>query len=219
MMMFFLLVPTLLIFLGLQVISSVPVTFLLFYSWLLLVPVVDGLFVKKGTPRETFSSLGFSIQRNNVWTGLWTGFIFLFVILSGGYFFQSFLFDRADLSELLARWNFTGDFTGGLVLILMLINPVLEEMYWRGYMHDKLTRKYKPQTVILLTALFYSLYHLLSVIPLFAWPYNVMMVVPVFLAGLIWGYMRQRHHSVVGSIISHVLADAGIMGIYLLFLA
>ncbi|MFP3380249.1 CPBP family intramembrane glutamic endopeptidase, partial [Bacillus sp. SIMBA_069] len=93
------------------------------------------------------------------------------------------------------------------------------EMYWRGYMHNKLTRKYKPQTVILLTALFYSLYHLLSVIPLFAWPYNVMMVVPVFLAGLIWGYMRQGHHSVVGSIISHVLADAGIMGIYLLFLA
>jgi membrane protease YdiL (CAAX protease family) len=62
------------------------------------------------------------------------------------------------------------------------------------------------------------LYHFLSVIPLFAWPYNVFMVVPVFAAGLIWGYMRARSDAVAGGIVSHILADGGIMAVYLLFL-
>ncbi|MGG4498277.1 CPBP family intramembrane glutamic endopeptidase [Brevibacillus reuszeri] len=217
-MTLFLLVPTLLIFLGLQIIGSVPVTFLLFYSWLLLAPVTDFLIVKKATRRQTLHALGLSFSRKNVWTGLVTGAIFLLAILGGGYFSHTALFDRNDLTELLASWNFTGAHIGGLILILMVVNPILEEVYWRGYMHEKLAKHYRPVTVIVVTAVFYSLYHFLSVIPLFAWPYNIVMVVPVFLAGVIWGYMRHRQHSLFGSIISHILADIGIMGIYLLFL-
>ncbi|GAI71816.1 unnamed protein product, partial [marine sediment metagenome] len=98
-------------------------------------------------------------------------------------------------------------------------DTLLEELYWRGFMHQKLAKKRRPGPVILLTALFYSLYHFLSVIPLFAWPFNVMMVIPVFLAGLIWGYMRYRSGSLLGSIICHALADTGIMAVYLLYLA
>ncbi|MGG1663539.1 CPBP family intramembrane glutamic endopeptidase [Brevibacillus sp. NRS-1366] len=211
--------PTLLIFLGLQVIGSVPVTFLLFYSWLFLVPLADFYFVKKGSRRDILHSLGIHLHRKNVLLGLAFGAVFLLCILIVGSFFHTVFFDKNDLLQLLARWNFSGNLIAGLIAILMLVNPILEEVYWRGYMHQKLSGKHKPGAVILMTALFYSLYHFLSVVPLFAWPYNVLMVVPVFLAGVIWGYMRQQQHSLVGSIISHILADVGIMGIYLLFIA
>ncbi|MFI8714073.1 CPBP family intramembrane glutamic endopeptidase [Brevibacillus brevis] len=68
------------------------------------------------------------------------------------------------------------------------------------------------------SSLFYSLYHFLSIIPLFSWPYNIAMILPVFLAGMIWGYMRDKSNSLMGSIVSHILADSGIMAVYLVFL-
>jgi membrane protease YdiL (CAAX protease family) len=43
-------------------------------------------------------------------------------------------------------------------------------------------------------------------------------MIPVFLAGMIWGYMRSTSNSVAGSIVSHILADAGIMAVYVWFL-
>ncbi len=81
----------------------------------------------------------------------------------------------------------------------------------------KISAKRSVRFSIILTALCYSLYHLLSIIPLFAWPYNLLAMIPVFLAGVVWGYMRQLSGSLLGCMVSHILADAGIMGMYLLF--
>ncbi|MDF2678896.1 MAG: putative rane-bound metalloprotease [Brevibacillus sp.] len=220
MTLFFLLLgPTMMLFFGLQIGSNVPLAFLLFYGWLALVPVFDFLLLKKMSLQDALHQVGFVCDRKNALVGSATGICFFLFIVTGGYLFHSVLFDRASLSQLLVKWQFTGDVTGWLIAILVFLNPLLEELYWRGYLLHKLTGRHKARTAIFLAAFFYSLYHLLSVIPLFSAPYNVMMVVPVFAAGLFWGYLRNRQRSLFGSIISHMLADAGIMTVYLLFLS
>lgn len=206
------------IFLGLQVFSSVPLTFALFYGWLFLVPVGEMLLIQKHTWRQTLKSLGLTVRKRNSYWGIALGILFGLTIMSAGYFFHTFLFNSVDLEKLLNQWGFSGNLVPGLILVLIGINPLLEEVYWRGYMVQKFKGKWGSRAIILLTSLFYSLYHLLSVIPLFNWPYNVMVMFPVFLAGVIWGYMRMTGQSLAGSIFSHVLADCGIMGVYLLFL-
>lgn len=210
--------PTLMIFLGLQVMSSVPLTFLLFYGWLFAVPAVEWFVIRRKTRKETFRQMGLVFNRKNVYHGVATGLLFFLTILLAGYFFHSFLFDHDDLQALLADWQFSGDLVIWLILVLLVINSFLEEIYWRGYFFKKLEGKRSVRAMLLLTSLFYSLYHFLSIIPLFSWPYNIMMVVPVFIAGMIWGYMRFKSNSLVGSIVSHILADAGIMAVYILFL-
>ncbi|MGG3886792.1 CPBP family intramembrane glutamic endopeptidase [Brevibacillus panacihumi] len=210
--------PTLMIFLGLQVMSSVPLTFLLFYGWLFAVPAVEWFVIRRKTRKETFRQMGLVFNRKNVYHGVATGLLFFLTILLAGYFFHSFLFDHDDLQALLADWQFSGDLVIWLILVLLVINPFLEEIYWRGYFFKMLEGKRSVRAILLLTSLFYSLYHFLSIIPLFSWPYNIMMVVPVFIAGMIWGYMRFKSNSLVGSIVSHILADAGIMAVYILFL-
>lgn len=210
--------PTLMIFLGLQIMSSVPVTFLLFYGWLFAVPAVEWFVIKIKTRKEAFRQMGLVFNRKNVYHGIATGLLFFLTILLAGYFFHGFLFDHDDLQALLADWQFSGDLVIWLILVLLVINPFLEEIYWRGYFIKKLEGKRSVRTIILLTSLFYSLYHFLSIIPLFSWPYNIMMVLPVFIAGMIWGYMRYKGNSLMGSIVSHILADAGIMAVYILFL-
>ncbi|NQF15733.1 CPBP family intramembrane metalloprotease [Brevibacillus sp. HB1.3] len=210
--------PTLMIFLGLQVMSSVPVTFLLFYGWLFAVPFVDMIVLKGNTWRDTFRQMGLRINRPNMYHGIWTGLLFFLIMIVAGYFFHSALFDKDDLQILLVQWDFSGNLVVWLILVLLVINPFLEEIYWRGYLFKKLEGRRTKRTMILLTSLFYSLYHFLSIIPLFSWPYNIAMILPVFLAGMIWGYMRDKSNSLMGSIVSHILADSGIMAVYLLFL-
>ncbi|KQL45568.1 metallopeptidase [Brevibacillus choshinensis] len=210
--------PTIMIFCGLQLFSSVPITFLLFYSWLLLVPFLDLHFLQGKLWRDTLSYVGLVLHRKNLIVGSMSGALFLLVIFWTGSLFHPFLFQQDDFTQLLERWHFSGNQAVWLIGILMFINPLLEELYWRGFMHQKLAESRRPATVILLTAFFYSLYHLLSVIPLFAWPYHVLMVFPVFFAGIVWGYLRHRYRTIFGSMISHILADVGIMMVYLFFL-
>lgn len=211
--------PTLMLFIGLQVAGSVPVAFLLFYSWLLFIPLQECLRQKAGRRQAALAAVGLVPKRRNLLFGLGSGVLFLLAIVAAGFFFHASLFERDELLRLLERWQFSGSHAVWLIGILMFVNPLLEELYWRGYLHQKLARKRNPHIVVLVTAFFYSLYHLLSVIPLFAWPYNAAMVLPVFLAGVVWGYMRHRDGSLLGSMLSHILADIGIMMVYLLFLA
>lgn len=210
--------PTMMIFLGLQVMSSVPLTFLLFYGWLFAIPFVELIVLKKNTWTAALRQVGFVAHRPNMVQGILTGLLFFMAIVLGGYFFHSYLFDKEDLQHVLTQWSFSGNLVVWLILVLLLINPFLEEIYWRGFLANKLEGKWKRPTILLLTSFFYTLYHFLSVIPLFNWPYNIAMVIPVFVAGLIWGLMRYKSKSLLGSIASHILADAGIMAVYLLFL-
>ncbi|MFJ9498948.1 CPBP family intramembrane glutamic endopeptidase [Brevibacillus centrosporus] len=218
-LLFLLFGPTCMLFLGLQIGSSVPLAFLLFYGWLALIPLYHLFLRREEKLQESLQQLGFAFNRKNVVVGTATGILSFLLILLSGYVFSSTLFDPTALASLLTRWQFTGDLTGWLIAILILINPILEEVYWRGYLLHKLSSGRKTSYAIFWTSLFYSLYHLLSVIPLFSAPYNVMMIIPVFAAGLIWGYLRTRQGSLIGSIISHMLADTGIMTVYLLFLS
>jgi membrane protease YdiL (CAAX protease family) len=99
---------------------------------------------------------------------------------------------------------------------LIFINPVLEEMYWRVYIQNKVKKHVSVLVSSVVTSSFYTLYHILIILPVFVFPFNWISVAGVFSAGLMWAYIRERY-SVEASIISHVLADAAIMIIYGLY--
>lgn len=198
--------PTMMIFLGLVTFEHVPITFILFYGWLLLFSIYN--LRKRHQPILIMNA-------KSIIVGFSSGIICLTVIYGTVYFLQSTLFNLPELREILIEWNFTGANVFWLALILIFINPILEELYWREFMYGELQRKLGTIPSITITAFFYSLYHLLSVYFIFSFPFNFIAVVPVFLAGLMWGYFRYKLKSIIAPIISHVLADLGIMLVYI----
>ncbi|GAA4846357.1 hypothetical protein GCM10023310_25420 [Paenibacillus vulneris] len=101
--------------------------------------------------------------------------------------------------------------TLGLVIVLTLVNPILEEWYWRGFLLHKLHAK---KSALWISSLFYSLYHGIVLLPLFELPLSLLSCIPVFAAGMIWGWMSSKYRSLCGSILSHAMAEAGIMVLY-----
>lgn len=196
--------PTIMIFIGLWFFENVVITFILFYSWLLFVPMIDKAF-----PKEQLK-----LTKKSAMLGIVSGLIFFLFIYGGLKWLHVYLLDIDSLRVLLLEWGFSGADEIGLVLVLLLANPILEEVYWRGYMFNRLRQKGTAFSAIALTALFYTLYHLLSIIPIFAAGYSFATVIPVLIAGLFWGFIRERTGSISATMIGHVLADLGIMCVY-----
>ncbi|WP_088007078.1 CPBP family intramembrane glutamic endopeptidase [Indiicoccus explosivorum] len=195
--------PTVIMFIGLTLIGNVPITFLLFYGWLLGVPLLERAF-----PAERFKS-----GKRDVMWGIGSGLLFFLFIFVGMRFLHIYLLDIGKLRVLLVEWGFSGPGEGWLVLVFLLVNPVLEEIYWRGYVYDRLRPRGKV-AAIWITAVFYALYHLLTVNELFTGGFSLLAVLPVLLAGLFWGILREKTGSITPTIIGHGLADLGILFVY-----
>lgn len=196
--------PAFMIFIGLQVLESVIIAFLLFYSWLLAVPMLAG-----GVHLDRFKTTS-----RTVLLGFGSGLFFFLFIYGGLYWLHIYLIDIDQLRVLLLEWGFSPRVEIWLLLILLVVNPILEEVYWRGFIYEKLRRAGTARFAILMTSVFYTLYHLLSVIPIFNGFYGMVAVIPVFIAGLVWGYIRERTGSITATIIGHVLSDMGIIFVY-----
>ena len=205
--------PTIMIFIGLIICKSVLITFALFYSWLLFVPLFSSIRNKQ----QKFN-LKNQFSRQSIVVGLISGVISLLAIYGAVTVLKDTVFDLAALRQLLMDWNFTGDKVIWLVLVLIFINPFLEELYWREFMYKRLESKVSIAKTVVITSFFYSLYHLVSLIFIFTFPFNFIAVIPVFLAGLLWGYFRYILQSITAPIISHILADLGIMLVYLSYI-
>ncbi|WP_052131552.1 CPBP family intramembrane glutamic endopeptidase [Planococcus sp. CAU13] len=196
--------PTIMMYIGLYLFKSVPVTFLLFYGWLLGVPLLGKAF-----PIERMK-----LSKQGLVLGIVSGVVFFIFIFGSMIWLHEFLLDVEALHALLVAWGFIGPAEIGLVLVLLLLNPVLEEVYWRGYMFEKIRRTGSAAKAITVTAAFYTLYHVLTVMQLFEVAYTLVAVIPVLIAGLFWGYVRERTGSITATIIGHALGDLGIVCVY-----
>ncbi|WP_246096966.1 CPBP family intramembrane glutamic endopeptidase [Psychrobacillus soli] len=204
-----LIAPTILIFIGLSFMQNVLITFILFYGWLLFIPLIIRFWKRKN--RTHIKS---PLTKKSIMVGVISGVICLVSIYSFVLFFQSSVLDIPQLRQLLKEWDFNGAKVILLVLVLAFINPILEELYWREFMYSRLFIKIGNVLAVMITAIFYSLYHLIVVMEIFSFPFNVLSVIPVFLAGIMWGIFRIKLNSIVAPIISHCLADIGIMLVY-----
>ncbi|UUZ81209.1 CPBP family intramembrane metalloprotease [Paenibacillus sp. P26] len=132
------LAPALLVAFGLYAGHSVVLTFVLFYSWLGAVPLLDYLVFRKQSLTRMIGDWGLSANARQTIAGMGLGLSCLIILLVGAYDLRDLLFDTGRLRSLLEAWNFSGDRSVLLLLVLVLLNPVLEEIYWRGYLYRRM---------------------------------------------------------------------------------
>ncbi|MDU0200865.1 CPBP family intramembrane glutamic endopeptidase [Paenibacillus sp. MAH-36] len=209
------LAPSVLVALGLHVGHSVILTFALFYSWLGIIPSMDYLVCRKNSLARTIGDWGLTASARQMIVGLSLGISLLITLLIGANYLHDMLFDIERLRSLLKKWDFSGDQSVLLLLILVLLNPILEEIYWRGYLYHRIGQKLGSAENMLLASFWFTSYHLVVIIPVFSWPLNVVAAIPIFAAGVLWGWIRHRTGSVLIPIISHMFADLGIVITYM----
>ncbi len=214
-----LLLPSVAVFTGLVVLNSIFATYILFYGVVCIaVPLLDRVVSLKQTMREFFRYIGFANTRKSLLPGLLIGVTFLAAISLFFMVFSRQLIDTSSMSDTLSRWNVD---SGNLFVFLFMMiagNSILEEIYWRGYVFSRLKKLTGPRNTVLLTALFYTSYHLITTITLFSLAQGLLLSAAVFLVGIFWACLRIKYDSIIPAVISHLLADLGLMLIYLKYL-
>ena len=84
------------------------------------------------------------------------------------------------------------------VLLLFLIGPA-EEIFWRGFLQQKLAKRLGPLKGYLVAASIYGAVHL--------WAFSFMLFAAAMVCGLFWGFIYMRYRSLWPGIISHALWD------------
>lgn len=87
------------------------------------------------------------------------------------------------------------------LLLFFVIGPA-EEVYWRGFVQDRLSARYGGFAGWLVGSLVYAGVHL--------WAWNLMLVMAALLCGLFWGLVYWRWKSLWPGIISHAVWDVAI---------
>ncbi len=87
------------------------------------------------------------------------------------------------------------------VALLCWIGPA-EEVFWRGFVQDRLVRRMGPRAGFVWTTAVYTLVHV--------WSFNFMLLGAALVCGLAWGAIYARSRSVWPGLISHALWDATI---------
>lgn len=127
---------------------------------------------------------------------------FLYVVFLAGNYFSNLLFDFAS-TEISGIYDFKGEASRLRILLLMLliIGPG-EELFWRGFLQDRLMKRMKPVYGFFTATFLYTLVHVLTG--------NFMLVMAALVAGFFWGWMYYRYRSIIANVVSHVVWDIAI---------
>lgn len=84
------------------------------------------------------------------------------------------------------------------ILLLFLIAPA-EEIFWRGFIQDRLQIKFGVKKGMLIAVALYALVHLPAM--------NPMLLIAATVLGVHWGFLYRKFGSLVPGIISHAVWD------------
>lgn len=128
----------------------------------------------------------------------------------------SALLRSADLAGTLASWGVTPGRLPALFAVMLLGNALAEELFWRGWVHRRLSGWPRRGAAIATAAAAYTSYHAVTVALLTnGAAVTALFTLAVFGAGCVWGALRERH----GHVWPAVLGHAGAVGAYMAVLA
>ncbi len=80
---------------------------------------------------------------------------------------------------------------------IVILGPIAEEFFWRGFMQDQFAKCFGAKIALLLQAFLFALYH----------RYYFMGFLQIFLVGLVFGFWRLKRRSLIPIIIMHIIIN------------
>jgi len=125
--------------------------------------------------------------------------IVLYIIFYLGNIITGYLFPFKD-SQVLSVYSNRSK--GSLIWIGLLLSFIIgpgEEIYWRGFIQNTLSKKMGENKGYIISVLLYAGVHIITG--------NVMLVIAALVCGIFWGWLYKKEKSLLPVIISHAIWD------------
>jgi hypothetical protein len=108
------------------------------------------------------------------------------------------------LAPFLSAWGLTAQRWSSFVWYFCLVNPWLEEIYWRDWLGNTPNRTWE-------TAVWFAGYHSLVLFPVIHWEWIVLVLVILTVTGWWWSRLMKLGSGLAGPILCHLAADVSII--------
>lgn len=209
------------LFLGFMALRSAVAGFVLYYlACCLVLPAADFLALRKISPRRIPGLLGLRRPtRADLAAGFAAGAAMAAPMLVVLALFKGAVFGDGRVHSVLISWGASDRNMATIYIVMLAFNGAVEELFWRGYLHERLKALPNRFLALGLPTFFFGAQHVFVVSSLVANRAVVgLFLVGILGAGAIWSYMRERIGSVIPCVVSHMIVTAGYMGA-LFFLA
>lgn len=89
---------------------------------------------------------------------------------------------------------------GALLILVAIIAPVVEELFFRGMLYPVLRRRWSPTAAIVVNGFLFALIHVMPIL-----------LPGLFLVGMVLAWVRERSGSVIPCIIIHALQNGTVL--------
>jgi len=132
--------------------------------------------------------------------------IALYIIFYLGNIISGYLFPFKDSQVLSVYSNRSkGNLIWIGLLLFFIIGPG-EEIYWRGFIQNTLSKKLGESKGYIISVLLYAGVHIITG--------NIMLVIAALVCGIFWGWLYKKEKSLLPVIISHAIWDLTIFVIF-----
>ncbi|MFY0544453.1 CPBP family intramembrane glutamic endopeptidase [Brevibacillus sp. H7] len=201
---------TLAVFYGLLEMQSLFVTFLSFHLLVCLgIPLLHALW--EGELRTRWRLAWETFDKSGMAYGVLLGVFLFTAIVAGMWLLLHHGVQEERIRFTLERWGLTSAWIGWFALYTVIVNSLLEELLWRGFVLQRLLRGVRRPTAIIVSSFFFALYHLIVGVVLFGLQWGIAVTALVFGAGVLWAWLKGCFPSAYPTWISHLLADLGLM--------
>jgi len=126
--------------------------------------------------------------------------------------------DPARATAAMAGWGVTVGRDTWVVAFMLLLNGPAEELFWRGWLHGRLSGAQPRLLPLTAATAAYASYHLATLHALLpSWGAVLAAFLGVLAAGAWWAWRRERRGDVWAPLLGHAGATAGYMAVYLVF--
>jgi len=176
--------------------------------WLAAFPLFWLLVIEKG--RISFSPA----KRGGVWVGAALGLVISALILGAYVLLGDSIIDPETVRAKAAE-NQLNTLTRFILVALYLtfINALLEEYVWRWFVFRQCEKAMGERArwfAVLLSALLFTVHHVIALMVQFDWTMTVLGSLGVFIGGATWSWCYLKYRSIWPGYISHLIVDAAI---------
>ncbi len=170
------------------------------YELAYILPVIAILLIKKAKP-EAVGLRPFSLKNLAIGCGLLVGTYVIILVHN----LLLLAFGITPQGEMLTEL-FGHEYFGMLVFVGVIIAPLVEEIFFRGFVFSGLLQKYNWKIATFLSSGLFAVAH-----------FQLVALIPTFLMGVVFTYLYHRSKSIWPGIILHLIVNSFSFGMIYLF--
>lgn len=178
------------------------------YKLIFLFPILYRVYIeKKRIKKAICEHFSFKSLRTNALKLIGVGLGFFVIYVGAFYLFRGYL----DLQNTVDQLNQMASINVGNIifigLYIIVINSLLEEFFWRGFLFDKLNILIKPWLAYLITGIAFSFHHMVFYYNWFEPIYLIIITVGLAIYAMIMNFIFSKTRDLFSCWMVHAFAD------------